>query len=311
MAAVTDALISDLAKRRRVWDAALLSVLLPGLGQLYNQQVGWALALLATSFAMVPIQFLIVHLPPSAGVIVYAGLVVVRFGAWLVAIVQAAIAARRTRAIQLAWYNRFYVYAVLIVAAVAWQVMLPLSSISMRTSYNIPSGSMVPSLLVGDYLEARTLAFHSAPPRRGEIAFYLRPSDETGMFVSRIVGLPGDRIQMREGRLYINDVAVERSRIEDFRDQSRINPTPVPQYIETLPGGVSHRILETLGDSGMLDDTQVFTVPAGHVFMMGDNRDASADSREDLGPVPIGLLRDKPLFLYWSSDLGRIGKVVE
>lgn len=163
--------------------------------------------------------------------------------------------------------------------------------------FNIPSGSMIPTLLEGDYLFVSKMAYgyskFSFPgglvpvegriwegaPTRGEVVVFRPTREPETDFIKRVIGLPGDRVQVRQGRLYINDVMVERQRIEDYVDPDAPDKAPAAQYLETLPGGVTHRIIESAGDSGGYDNTPVYVVPAEHYFMMGDNRDGSSDSR--------------------------------
>jgi signal peptidase I len=163
--------------------------------------------------------------------------------------------------------------------------------------FNIPSGSMVPTLLEGDYLFVSKMAYgyskFSFPgglvpvegriwegaPTRGEVVVFRPTREPETDFIKRVIGLPGDRIQVREGRLYVNDVLVERQRIEDYVDSDAPEKRPAAQYLETLPGGVVHRIIESAEDAGGYDNTPVYVVPADHYFMMGDNRDGSNDSR--------------------------------
>lgn len=189
--------------------------------------------------------------------------------------------------------------------------------------FNIPSGSMIPTLLVGDYLFVSKYAYgysrHSFPfspplfsgriwetaPQRGDIAVFKLPNDGHTDYIKRVIGLPGDRIQMREGVLYINDIAVPQTQIGDFIDRDG-NGSAVQsrQYRETLPGGVSHNVLDMLVD-GPLDNTGQFTVPQGHVFMVGDNRDNSSDSRVPnggVGFVPMENLVGRAEFLFFSTD---------
>jgi signal peptidase I len=163
--------------------------------------------------------------------------------------------------------------------------------------FNIPSGSMIPTLLEGDYLFVSKMAYgysrFSFPgglvpikgriwegePTRGQVVVFRPPRDPETDFIKRVIGLPGDRVQVLRGVLHINDVAVERQRIEDYVDPDSPGENPAPQYLETLPGGVTHRIIEKRGDLSESDNTQTYVVPAGHYFMMGDNRDGSNDSR--------------------------------
>jgi signal peptidase I len=305
--------VSTEPKKRRAWLAALLSLLLPGLGQLYNRQVRLALALIILSLLLAaPLLWLIAALPAGAVVPVSAGMWLLAFPYLLCAIVQPAIRAWRVRAVSLAWFNRWYIYIGLIVFGVIWQTVLELIPVPSLDAFNSPSGSMSPTLVEGDYYQTRTLAFVGRLPERGEIAIFRPTSDPDVHFVKRIIGLPGDRIQLREGRLYINDVLVER--VELGREEAASVPADHSSdhmYRETLPGGASYLIVETSDDDGRLDNTEEFVVPDEHVFVLGDNRDGSNDSRGSLGFIPLTGLRDKPLFIYWSADKSRIGKVVE
>ena len=183
--------------------------------------------------------------------------------------------------------------------------------------FRIPSGSMIPTLLVGDFLFVAKYSYgyskYSIPfspdlfsgrildgaPKRGDVAVFRDPPDPKTDFIKRIVGLPGDHIQMKGGILYINDVAVIRERIADYVDE---RGNSYIQYIETLPNGVKHRIIEMEGDTGNLDNTDVFIVPPDHYFAMGDNRDDSSDSRTPVvGYVPSENLVGRADIIFFSA----------
>ena len=207
--------------------------------------------------------------------------------------------------------------------------------------FSIPSGSMLPRLLVGDYLFITKWNYgyskHSLPfslplipgrlfgrdPARGDVVVFKAPPTEDD-YIKRVIGLPGDTIQMRGGRLILNGVAVPQQQVGDFVVPDTPNYHCRPefrdtdargwticrfrQYRETLPGGRSYRVLDQ-GD-GPADDTQVYTVPAGHVFLMGDNRDDSMDSRfppmpgGGIGYVPLQNLEGRAAVTFWSTDGG-------
>lgn len=186
--------------------------------------------------------------------------------------------------------------------------------------FNIPSKSMVPTLLVGDFLFVSKFSYGYgttgtfwgvAPfqgrvgghtPQRGDVIVFKTPRDNRTDYIKRLVGLPGDEIQMRKGILHVNGIPVDRERLEnpvknDEDDYSSISGT---DYIEHLPGGVNH-IIRKQGDNNALDDTQVFTVPPHNYFFMGDNRDNSQDSRTHMvGYVPEENLVGKAEFLFFS-----------
>jgi signal peptidase I len=189
--------------------------------------------------------------------------------------------------------------------------------------FNIPSGSLVPTLLVGDYLFTSKYSYgysrYSIPfgpplfsgrlwgsePKRGDIAVFKLPKDNSTDYIKRVIGLPGDKIQVVEGILQINGKAVLRERIADYETSDAFGRTiAVAQYQETLPNGVSHRIIERDGDRGYWDNTYVYTVPAGHFFMMGDNRDNSTDSRDEssVGFVPFENLVGRAEIIFFSID---------
>ena len=187
--------------------------------------------------------------------------------------------------------------------------------------FNIPSGSMIPTLLVGDFLFVSKFSYgysrHSLPwslplipgrvaytsPERGDVAVFKLPSDGKTDYIKRIVGLPGDRIQVRDGLLHINGRPVTRQRVEDFVIRYGGGVQRIPQFVETLPNGHRHRILETSSDLGPFDNTRVYTVPDDHFFTMGDNRDNSRDSRfGEVGFVPKENLVGRAEILFFSID---------
>lgn len=188
--------------------------------------------------------------------------------------------------------------------------------------FNIPSGSMFPTLLVGDYLFVSKFSYGyskhslimslpiipgrilSTVPERGDVAVFKLPRDTSVDYIKRIIGLPGDTIQVRKGILHINGKAVERKRagVHLIKDHGG-NLREIPRYIETLPNGKEHFILEETDDA-QLDNTGIYTVPDNHVFGMGDNRDNSTDSRVlgSVGFIPMENLVGRAEFLFFSID---------
>lgn len=218
--------------------------------------------------------------------------------------------------------------------------------------FNIPSESMQPRLLIGDYLLVAkwpygyskfSLPFSlpiipgrifASQPARGDVVVFKAPPTMRDDYIKRVIGLPGDVIQMRGGILEINGVAVKKERIADFvipvtenmKDAAALEGTPFPcwrpdfeepakgggtqcrypRYVETLPEGRSYEILDI--DSGLPgDDTEAFVVGEGEIFLMGDNRDRSADSRfpadgKAIGIVPQEYLVGRALVSVFSTD---------
>ncbi|MGQ0527447.1 MAG: signal peptidase I [Alphaproteobacteria bacterium] len=188
--------------------------------------------------------------------------------------------------------------------------------------FNIPSGSMKPTLEIGDYLFVEKPAYgysrYSFPfglapiegriwaeePRRGDVVVFKLPSNTGVDYIKRVVGLPGDRIRVRHGRLYINEKMVDREPLGMTEDDAGAKgKMPTMEYLETLPGGVTHSIYEE-SDSGPLDNTETYEVPGGHYFMMGDNRDNSQDSRVEsmVGFVPFENIIGKADFIFFSTN---------
>lgn len=217
--------------------------------------------------------------------------------------------------------------------------------------FSIPSGSMLPRLLVGDYLFITKWNYgyskHSLPwslplipgrifaedPTRGDVVVFKAPPAANEDWIKRVIGLPGDTVQMRGGQLILNGQAIPKERIADFvipitpnfpvegpGTGGGCNPDfvepgangtqvcRIPRYRETLPGGKTYEVLDE-NYRADADDTELFTVPAGHVFLMGDNRDDSADSRFPQPPegqgirfVPMENLQGKAVVSFWSTD---------
>lgn len=194
--------------------------------------------------------------------------------------------------------------------------------------FRIPSGSMYPTLKVGDYLFVTKYSYgysrYSLPagiplisgriwytqPERGDVVVFKFPQNTHTDFIKRIIGLPGDKVQVIKGRLYINGEMVEREKNGRYIvDEYVAIPEFYHLYEETLPNGIKHQIIEITDKERIVDNTEEFEVPQDSFFVMGDNRDRSDDSRISVGFVPKENLVGKAKFIFFShNDKGSILK---
>jgi signal peptidase I len=192
-----------------------------------------------------------------------------------------AIAKSRSKNDPLPHYSRWYSLFVILLGFL-------LAALFIRAffyqPFDAPSESMEPSVNVGDYFFVSKRAFDSTDPQRGDIVVFHRGD---GDYVKRIVGVPGDRVQMQRGVLILNGERVPRHRLIDFSIPYGFGVVgKARQYMETLPSGRTYRTLD-LADNNPQDNTSIFVVPQGHYFILGDNRDNSEDSRfDEVGYVP-------------------------
>jgi signal peptidase I len=207
------------------------------------------------------------------------------------------------------------------VAAVVLLVLVAKGAVAEQ--FYVPSPSMEPTLLIGDAFlaskypygyGAASLPIHvsfsqtgrvfGAMPKHGDVVVFRWPGDRSQAWVKRVVGLPGDRVQMRQGVLHINGnpVALKPDGIGTVEDDNG-GTEPARRYVETLPGGVSHTIFK-MADNGRFDNTPEVTVPNDRLFVMGDNRDNSADSRVPVNEGGVGLLPSDNLVGRAETVLG-------
>lgn len=188
--------------------------------------------------------------------------------------------------------------------------------------FHIPSGSMKSNLEIGDYLfvskysygysrysipfglpffEGRLLDGEGDDPKRGDVVVFKLPQNTSENYVKRLIGLPGDTIQMKDGVLHLNDQAIPKMYKDVYVDEKN---NEIKRYTETLPSGVSYEVLDIVNGS-QKDNTDVFYVPEGHYFFLGDNRDDSTDSRflDEVGYVPYDHLVGRASIIIWPNGL--------
>ena len=279
-------------KTRKPWVALLFTLVCPGLGQLYNGNLRWTLGAFVVSSVLSIVS--VIYLFDSFSKLVWA----LAFGLFLdlFLAVQAWREAKRLGAVELRPYQRWWVYCLF--AAVLYGIPdgYGLITPSRFLSFQIPSESMVPTLVIGDRLVADGWAYWGRDPQRGEVVVFDYPRDPTIKYVKRVVGVPGDTVEIRQGELYLNGKLVEQER--SGRAIEPVGGWQPVEFLENL-GGVRHPVYRT--QPMLVTAFGPRTVPPGEYFMMGDNRDRSNDSRY-WGFVKRDLIVGRMAYVYFSWD---------
>lgn len=263
--------------------AGILSFVAPGLGQLYNGQ--WEKAVVLYVFGVLASAvFLNSHLPSS-----FVGLVTslaILLAVSLLIVVDAVIGARSIRSIALRPYNRWYYYgSIILMHLIVVGPFVAPSGFPIK-AYKMTSGSMVPTMRVGDRIIVDKQHYEKAVPARGDAVVFKFPPDPRRKFLKRVVGLSGEKIEIRDHVVFAND-----------------QPLKEPYVLIERKG-------KEANEEHFLANFGPLVVPEGKLFVMGDNREMSRDSRS-FGPIGVEDLKGKALYIYWAKDRSRIGRKIE
>ena len=275
-------------KRRNPFFAALLSLLAPGLGQIYNGQGALGIVFFLISLSL-PFLGGASGGPRRFAGLVALGLAAVVFSLFI--IIHAFVRARRIKDIELKKYQTPAVYAFLVVLSLGLSILVPTRTwmgFMGVSPYKIATGAMEPALHQGDLLMTDPKAYHDRAPRRGDLVVFQDPRDATKAYVKRVIGLEGDRVEIRDKQVFLNG--------EPIAEPTKVHlDSRVYAKDDTRPSVDSVR-----------DNFGPLEIPAGHCFVLGDNRDNSLDSRH-WGALPVANIKGRALYVYWAKDKKRIG----
>ena len=294
---------------RALW-GVVLSIVVPGLGHIYARSWRLGVILLAIGICLVAGIRLQTRAVPPLPTYFVSGLGLI-LCSLVFALGTASDAARRMRRRRdrprPAWYCSTWPAAVVSSAVtIGLAVAMPFG----WRSFSIPSGSNLPNILVGDVIVA-DVRDPGVIPDRGDVVLFKYPRDPSVTYIKRLVGLPGDVIQRMHGQLSVNGQPVPRQAAGEFVSDDGEMHTSYKRYIEVLPNGRRYAVLQAT-DIGSFKNTAAYRVPADAVFVLGDNRDNSVDSRMALiGYIPVRNLIGKASTVYWSSDHARIFSRIE
>jgi signal peptidase I len=275
-------------KKRNPFLAALLSLLAPGLGQIYNGQGALGITFFLISLSL-PFLGGVAGLPRRFAGLVALGLTAIAFS--LFTIIHAYVQARRLKETESKKYQTAAVYAFVIILSLGLTRLVPIRTWMSLTGvfpYQIATGAMEPALQQGDFLMTDLKAYHDRAPRRGDLIVFQDPRDATKDFVKRVIGLEGDKIEIRDKQVHINGEPIA-------------EPYKIHLDSQVYAKDDARPSVDTVRDNfGPLE------IPAGHYFVLGDNRDNSLDSRY-WGALPLANIKSRALYVYWAKDKKRIG----
>lgn len=297
-------------KRRRWWLAGLLSFLVPGLGQVYNGQetkglLFYVILSVWGGFIISMMHFLLK--PPGRPFlfwIVFLAVIFISLALFLFIIFEAIRSAKKISGdYSLKSYNRWYIYLliILVIRLADYSVETTVIKQNVFQTITIPTGSMMPTLLVGDSFLCDLGYYNNHNPERGDLIIFNTVGVETKILLKRIIGIPGDTIQIVDGAVYVNR---EKLDLEFLKKVTLEEGGEAEEYRETI-GNSSYQILNLVNKASYYGYSTSYygpvTIPDGEYFVLGDNRDNSYDSRY-LGMVRRDQIEGRPVFIYFSWD---------
>ena len=294
--------------KRNPFAALILSMAATGLGHVYCGRLTKGLVLFFISFAFSPIIITgIQSISSTFSLITVILSVLILIGVFVYAAIDAFITARKTPSpYQLREFNRWYIYLLFIVVSLTYPTNVSSNIRSdLVQAFKIPSASMVPTILKGDYVFLNKAVYRMQAPKRGDMVIFVNPNDRRKNWIKRIVALPNDTVEIRNNVLLINDeplVYRPVSKNEVLQIKNQITGS----VMEEINGSTRYSIMITNGDGANFKKT---TVPNGHCFVLGDNRGNSTDSRQ-LGPIPLRDVMGRVDFIYFPAETwSRFGRL--
>ena len=294
--------------RRRPWVAVVLSLVMPGLGHAYNGRFPRGLVFLFVYF--IPLMLLQADRVFEFFVSVLAGVIVLLIAAatiHIAAIIDSYYLARHTKPdYEMKDYNRGYIYVTLVLLNIASSLV---ATLSLRANYveafRVPTASNYPTIVPGDRLLASKIAYNHRDPERGDLVVFINPQDRQIYFIKRVVALVGDTVEIKGGRLYINDREIPRQELAqsvlgDIEIEFDSQPLKGEVYRETN-GDARYNIFMAGVPHDQASDFAMMTVPPHHCFVLGVNRNLSHDSRH-FGPIPLATVKGRAEYLYWPVE---------